>query len=80
MGAESHLETEFWVKQKKNSLIALPGKGGCSGWLLPQTPVCPTLGGFHKELYSFSPWGREESDTTEQLNSTHSTPIATVQE
>ena len=28
-------------------------------------------GGFDKEFYSCSPWGHEESDTAEQLNSTH---------
>ena len=36
---------------EKNSFIALPGKGGHSGFN-PSKTVCPNLGGFGEEFYS----------------------------
>ena len=39
---------------EKNSLIALPGRGGHS-WLLPSKTLCPNPGGFDEEFYNN--WG-----------------------
>ena len=46
--AELNLRDRFLDEVQKNSLIALPGKGGHSGLM------CPNPGGFGEEFYSSS--------------------------
>ena len=47
----SNLRDRVLGEVEKNSFIALPGKGGHSGFLTQKT-TCPKLGGFDKEFYS----------------------------
>ena len=44
------METELWVKEEKNSFIALPGKGN-HGRLMPQR-LCPPSGEIREWFYS----------------------------
>ena len=76
-------KTQQWPQDWKRSvLIAIPKKGNskeCSNYCTialishawHPTPVC-LLGESHgqKSLVGYSPWGRKESDMTEQLNFT----------
>ena len=50
-GAESNLRDRILGETKKNSFIALPGKGGHSG-LMPSKLCVPTQGGFGEEFYN----------------------------
>ena len=57
MGTKSNLRDRILGEVEKNSIIALPGKGGHSG-LVPWKTVCPNPGGFGEEFYS-SGWRME---------------------
>ena len=48
---KSNLGDRALGEVEKNSIIALPGKGGHSR-LLPSKTMCPNLAGFDEEFYS----------------------------